>query len=80
MTFERFGYVIGRQGVINVTVHANPKPEFTWRIDDERIHAGYTDQSNRFQSSSPVELVSFFFFFKLNFIKTRLIFKYIHLR
>ncbi|EZA48182.1 Fasciclin-3 [Ooceraea biroi] len=55
-TFERFGYVIGREGIINVTVYAYPKPAFTWRVNGERIPEGRPDESNRLQSSTAVEL------------------------
>ncbi|XP_025267381.1 fasciclin-3 isoform X2 [Camponotus floridanus] len=55
-TFERFGYVIGRRGVINVTVYANPKPRFTWRVNQEQFEEGQTDDSTRLQTSTAVEL------------------------
>lgn len=55
-TFERFGYVIGRQGIINVTVHANPRPRFTWRVNQERIEEGRPDESNRLETSTAVDL------------------------
>ncbi|XP_011638046.1 fasciclin-3 isoform X3 [Pogonomyrmex barbatus] len=55
-TFERFGYVIGRQGIINITIYAYPKPRFTWIVDGARIDAGQPDDSNRFQTSTPMEL------------------------
>ncbi|XP_012221723.1 fasciclin-3 isoform X8 [Linepithema humile] len=57
-SFERFGYVIGRQGIINVTVFANPMPKFTWNINGETIEVGTYDKTQRFQTSSPVELRS----------------------
>lgn len=60
-TFERFGYVIGGQGVINVTVYANPKPRFIWRVNQEEINEGQTDDSTRLQTSTASELVSFLF-------------------
>ncbi|XP_072758776.1 fasciclin-3 isoform X2 [Anoplolepis gracilipes] len=55
-TFERFGYVIGRQGIINVTIFANPRPRFTWRVNQERIDEGRPDESNRLETSTAVEL------------------------
>ncbi|CAL1682386.1 unnamed protein product [Lasius platythorax] len=55
-TFERFGYVIGRQGIINVTVHANPRPRFIWRVNDEKIEEGRPDESNRLETSTAVDL------------------------
>ncbi|KYN07818.1 Fasciclin-3 [Cyphomyrmex costatus] len=55
-TFERFGYIIGRQGIINVTVYAHPRPRFTWRVNNERIEEGHPDESNRLETSTAVDL------------------------
>ncbi|KAL6433303.1 hypothetical protein ACFW04_006471 [Cataglyphis niger] len=55
-TFEHFGYVIGRQGIINVTIYANPRPRFIWRVDQEQIEEGRPDQSNRLETSTAVDL------------------------
>ncbi|KAH0951776.1 hypothetical protein HN011_005630 [Eciton burchellii] len=55
-TFERFGYVIGKEGIINVTVYAYPRPAFAWRVNGEKIPEGRPDESNRLQSSTAVEL------------------------
>lgn len=55
---ERFGYVVGQQGVVNVTIDANPQPYFTWIVDSESIHAGSPDLSNRLQTNTPIEAVS----------------------
>ncbi|XP_018301715.1 fasciclin-3 isoform X2 [Mycetomoellerius zeteki] len=55
-TVERFGYVIGRRGIINVTVHAHPRPRFTWRVNNERIEEGRPDESNRLETSTAVDL------------------------
>ncbi|XP_012271039.1 fasciclin-3 isoform X2 [Orussus abietinus] len=55
-TIERFGYVIGRQGIVNVTVYANPRPHFLWRVNDEKINLGMPDESNRIETSTAVEL------------------------
>ncbi|XP_014479643.1 PREDICTED: fasciclin-3 isoform X2 [Dinoponera quadriceps] len=54
--FERFGYVIGRQGSVNITVYANPKPDFKWKIGDEVIFAGQTDETNRLQTSTAIDM------------------------
>ncbi|XP_034182930.1 fasciclin 3 isoform X2 [Osmia lignaria lignaria] len=53
---ERFGYVIGRQGIVNVTVYANPRPRFLWRVNEEKINEGRPDESNRLETSSAVDL------------------------
>ncbi|XP_077266070.1 fasciclin 3 isoform X3 [Temnothorax americanus] len=55
-TFERFGYVIGRQGIINITIYAHPRPRFTWRVNDEKIDEGRPDESNRLETSTAVDL------------------------
>ena len=56
---ERFGYSIGQSGEVNVTVQANPMPQFIWRVGDVEIRAGTTDKTERLQTNSPVDLVSF---------------------
>ncbi|KAK9299220.1 hypothetical protein QLX08_007725 [Tetragonisca angustula] len=55
-TIERFGYVIGRQGVVNVTVYANPRPRFLWRVNSEVINEGRPDESNRLETSTATDL------------------------
>ncbi|KAG7212786.1 hypothetical protein KM043_013047 [Ampulex compressa] len=53
---ERFGFTIGQQGVVNVTVYANPRPSFMWRINKEQVYEGRPDESNRIESSSAVDM------------------------
>ncbi|XP_018358858.1 PREDICTED: fasciclin-3 isoform X2 [Trachymyrmex cornetzi] len=53
-TVERFGYIIGQEGVINVTVYANPRPRFIWRVNNERIEEGRPDESNRLQTTTAI--------------------------
>ncbi|XP_046741533.1 fasciclin-3 isoform X2 [Diprion similis] len=55
-TIERFGYVIGQPGTVNVTVQANPRPQFMWRIDEDKVDEDRFDESNRIKSSRAVEL------------------------
>ncbi|XP_076224216.1 fasciclin 3 isoform X2 [Nomia melanderi] len=55
-TIERFGYVIGRQGIVNVTIYANPRPHFLWRVNHEKIDEGRPDESNRLETSTAVDL------------------------
>lgn len=57
-TIHQFGLIVGERGTINVTVYANPKPQFTWRIGEETIRLGRTDESGRLQTSSEMSLVS----------------------
>lgn len=57
-TIERFGYVVGRQGIVNVTVYANPRPHFKWRVNNEMITEGNPDESNRLETSTAVDLVN----------------------
>ncbi|KAI4486288.1 hypothetical protein M0802_012393, partial [Mischocyttarus mexicanus] len=54
LPIERFGYVIGRQGTVNVTVSANPQPRFLWQVNGETIEEGRVDKSNRLQTSTAV--------------------------
>ncbi|CAD6230577.1 GSCOCG00006829001-RA-CDS [Cotesia congregata] len=53
---ELFGFVIGREGTINLTVKAHPRPRFIWYINGDKINEGSPDMSNRLQSSSAVEV------------------------
>ncbi|XP_035723349.1 fasciclin-3-like isoform X3 [Vespa mandarinia] len=53
---EHFGYVIGQQGTVNVTVYANPRPRFLWRVNGEKIEEGRPDESNRLETSTAVDL------------------------
>ncbi|XP_043679546.1 fasciclin-3 isoform X3 [Vespula pensylvanica] len=53
---EHFGYVIGQKGTVNVTVYANPRPRFLWRVNGEKIEEGRPDESNRLETSTAVEL------------------------
>ncbi|CAL7951492.1 unnamed protein product [Xylocopa violacea] len=53
---ERFGYVIGSKGIVNVTVYANPRPRFLWRVNDEKINEGQPDESNRLETWTAVDL------------------------
>ncbi|XP_034935327.1 fasciclin-3 isoform X2 [Chelonus insularis] len=55
-TINRFGFVIGRPGIINVTVNANPRPELLWSVNDEKILEGRLDKTERLQSSSAREV------------------------
>ncbi|XP_032672787.1 fasciclin-3 isoform X2 [Odontomachus brunneus] len=53
---ERFGYEIGRRGIVNATIYANPKPHFVWRIGNKEIIAGNTDEDNRLQTSTALDI------------------------
>ncbi|XP_066602307.1 fasciclin-3 isoform X2 [Prorops nasuta] len=55
-SIERFGYVIGRPGTVNVTVWANPKPHFLWRVNNENIAEGRQDESKRLEASAAMDL------------------------
>ncbi|XP_044577810.1 fasciclin-3 isoform X2 [Cotesia glomerata] len=53
---ELFGFVIGREGTINLTVKAHPRPRFIWYINGDKINEGSPDMKNHLQSSSAVEV------------------------
>ncbi|XP_050312125.1 fasciclin-3 isoform X2 [Anthonomus grandis grandis] len=40
---EEFGYEIGKTGVINVTIEANPRPSFEWTVNGQKIREGSHD-------------------------------------
>lgn len=48
---------------MNVTVYANPRPRFLWRVNDEKINEGRPDESNRLETSTAVDLVGSFRFY-----------------
>lgn len=54
---KQYGFVIGKEGQVNVTVHANPRPNFTWLVNGEKIRAGNPDDSQRLETSTAVDLV-----------------------
>lgn len=54
---KQYGFVIGTEGQVNVTVHANPRPNFTWLVNGEAIRAGSLDNSQRLETSTAVEIV-----------------------
>ncbi|XP_019769623.1 fasciclin-3 isoform X3 [Dendroctonus ponderosae] len=42
---EEFGYEIGKTGVINVTIQANPKPTIEWTVNGQKIREGSHDNT-----------------------------------
>ncbi|KAJ8968414.1 hypothetical protein NQ317_002251, partial [Molorchus minor] len=49
---DKFGYQIGKEGLINVTFMANPKPQIQWQIGAEIIKEGESDSSGRIIAES----------------------------
>ncbi|XP_060534314.1 fasciclin-3 isoform X2 [Cylas formicarius] len=47
---EEFGYEIGKVGVINVTVEANPKPQIEWSVDGQKIREGSHDNTGSMEA------------------------------
>ncbi|XP_014254042.1 fasciclin-3 isoform X2 [Cimex lectularius] len=54
---EHFGLVEGEEGKISAVIMANPKPTFYWIIDDEKIHEGDMDSTQRFHLTPATEKV-----------------------
>lgn len=55
---DRFGYEIGRPGIINIEIEANPKPKLAWKVRGESIKEGDADSTGRIQSEYALDLVS----------------------
>ncbi|CAH2003547.1 unnamed protein product [Acanthoscelides obtectus] len=53
---DKFGYQIGRLGVINVTFRANPRPKIEWSVAGEKIREGYTDSTGRMEAEELKDL------------------------
>ncbi|XP_065167922.1 fasciclin-3-like isoform X2 [Atheta coriaria] len=49
---DKFGYEIGKSGIISVVVEANPKPQIEWTIRGEKIREGNVDRSGRIEAES----------------------------
>lgn len=55
---DRFGYELGRPGIITVEIDANPKPRLEWRVRGETLKEGGVDSTGRVQAEFAQELVS----------------------
>lgn len=47
---EKFGFIIGKPGKIVVTFQANPRPDITWKVDQDVLKQGDRDRTGRFQA------------------------------
>ena len=56
-TIEQFGFIVGEEGIISVQIHANPKPELIWTVDQENIPEGSFDSTQRFQANTVRSMV-----------------------
>lgn len=59
---DKFGFAIGKLGVISLEIQANPRPHLEWTVRDETIVEGSTDRSGRIEAASVKDLVSVCFF------------------
>ncbi|CAG9815099.1 unnamed protein product, partial [Phaedon cochleariae] len=53
---DKFGYQLGRVGLINVTIEANPKPQIEWTIGGQTIREGATDNTGRIEAETVREM------------------------
>ncbi|XP_045465832.1 fasciclin-3 isoform X2 [Harmonia axyridis] len=53
---EQFGYIIGQQGVISITIEANPKPKIEWFVAEQNIKEGNSDSTGRIDAQPIIEL------------------------
>lgn len=56
---EAFGYEIGKTGVINVTLEANPRPSIEWTVNGQKIREGSHDNTGIMEAEVARELVRF---------------------
>lgn len=54
---DKFGFSIGKLGVISLEIQANPAPHLEWTVRDEKIVEGSTDRSGRIEAASVKDLV-----------------------
>ncbi|KAK4878773.1 hypothetical protein RN001_011279 [Aquatica leii] len=47
---DKFGYILGKDGIISLIVEANPKPHLEWIIRDQVIKAGGHDSTGRIKA------------------------------
>ncbi|XP_074039691.1 fasciclin 3 isoform X2 [Leptinotarsa decemlineata] len=53
---DKFGYQIGKVGLVNVTIEANPKPQIEWTIGGQKVREGSTDNTGRIEAEAVREL------------------------
>uniref|UniRef100_A0A0A9XAQ1 Fasciclin-3 n=2 Tax=Lygus hesperus TaxID=30085 RepID=A0A0A9XAQ1_LYGHE len=53
--FEHFGLVEGEEGRISVVVPANPRPSFTWYINDEPYYEGDDEPTKKYHALRATE-------------------------
>ncbi|XP_056633985.1 fasciclin-3 isoform X2 [Diorhabda sublineata] len=49
---DKFGYQIGKVGLINITIEANPKPRIEWTVGGQLIKEGSTDNTGRIEAEA----------------------------
>ncbi|KAK5637963.1 hypothetical protein RI129_012258 [Pyrocoelia pectoralis] len=47
---DKFGYTLGKDGIISLVVEANPRPHLEWTIRDQVIKAGGHDSTGRIKA------------------------------
>lgn len=66
---EVFGYETGKTGVINVTVHANPRPTFEWVVNGQRIKEGSHDNTGIIKAETTYDVVCIVVVFHYNYME-----------
>ncbi|CAH1260243.1 unnamed protein product [Diabrotica balteata] len=49
---DKFGYQIGKVGLINISIEANPKPRIEWSVGGQLIKEGSTDNTGRIEAEA----------------------------
>ncbi|KAF5280484.1 hypothetical protein FQA39_LY18065 [Lamprigera yunnana] len=47
---DKFGYILGKEGIVSLIIEANPKPHLEWTIRDQVIKAGGHDNTGRIKA------------------------------
>lgn len=56
---DKFGYVLGQNGIIALELEANPRPHLEWNIRDQTIKEGGHDSTGRIKADEIRDLVSY---------------------
>lgn len=59
---DKFGYEIGKAGIISVEIDANPKPQLEWLVRDQTIKENSIDSTGRIQAEAIQDMVGILFF------------------
>ncbi|XP_017785393.1 PREDICTED: fasciclin-3 isoform X2 [Nicrophorus vespilloides] len=53
---DKFGFELGKPGMISIEIDANPKPQIEWEIRGQKIREGTIDNTGRIEAESAQDL------------------------